>query len=722
MPNENEETKVLYDLSDLSNEEEQNNQIFEVNNTTNLENNPMEEVPKTEGYLTNPPKKKFKAKIKDWWKKRTKKQRIGLIILLCLVIILIAVGIFFLVKEITKKPVVEPVEVIVQEENYRYENGTLIFLNSEKEELGRYTCKNQSEKLCFVSYYSNEDNFDTEKKVYENNAKIKVRSAIINDEYVFINDNAREADDTTILYNIKEEKEEGNYNLVKKGGKDQYILKNKEGNYGLVDFSGATFAPKINFTKEYLGYINNDTNDYVALENNKQVLVDENGNNISKPFAGKIKNFNKTYVKVQQNAGKYEVYDYNGSNIFNESFDYIELYNDFAALLNGKELNLKFYDTNKLNEEAILLNNLDYVKTSVYDEKNKLINKKEAFSIEENNDIITITIVNGDSTTTTTVNKAEGTISKNLKNINYFNGKLYIYRDANKKDLLGTYTCANKNNINSSTTSLSNCSLAQDTIFEDNDYEVPGVVGAIPIFNERFVFVNDNPDLVNDANKTIVLYDLKNNNSLGKYAAVNTYSYTGSNEISFSTVNDLQVVAKNKSGKFGVIKVGLSEVSGHIGFNYTEMEALHDYYVAKDANGYLLLSKANGASITSAIPYKIRNYNEEYVKVINNNSYYIYDFKGKQINNDGYKYIELYKDFFAGVSNNNVLGLYTYDAPRNSFLTNDDIRLNLTNYYGNGTLAFVVNVTGNRYTVLVGTTENNYQDIGVSGFVPVSER
>ena len=55
-------------------------------------------------------------------------------------------------------------------------------------------------------------------------------------------------------------------------------------------------------------------------------------------------------------------------------------------------MNLKFYDKNKLNEDAFNLSNTSYVKTSVYDNNNTLKETKESFSIEENNNIITITI------------------------------------------------------------------------------------------------------------------------------------------------------------------------------------------------------------------------------------------------------------------------------------------------------------------------------------------
>ena len=620
-------------------------------------------------------------------------------------------------------PVNPPIDVIVEEENYRYENGVLIFLNSNKEEIGRYTCKNQNEELCFVSFYSTEDDFDTEKKMYENASLIKTRSAILANNYVFINDNARIEDPTISLYNIAEEKVEDVYTLVKRvGTKNDIILKNTENKYGMLALEESGITPRIAFSFDYLGAIENKDNLLVAIENNRSMIVDETGKNSSKAINGTIKNANKTYIAAKQNTGVYEVYNYNNQNVFNDSFEYVELYDDYAVLIKENKMYLKFYDKNKLNEEGIPLANKDYVKTTIYNEEGRALETKEAYSIEESNNTLTIKVYNNGETSDTIINKLEGAISKNLKNINYFDGKLYIYKDASKTDLLGTYTCANKNTIKDNTTTLNNCTLAKDTVFEDNDYEIPGSIGVIPVLNERFIFISDNPDLVNDSNKTIVLYDLKKGSSLGKYREVNTYSYTGTDEITFSTVNELKVVAKNQSGNFGVIKIGLSEVSGHISFNYSEMESLRDYYVAKDANGYLLIAKSNGASITSAIPYKIRNYNDEYVKVMNNGNYYIYDLKGKQITSDAFKYIELYNHFFVGVTNSNKLQLFTYKSPQKNELNPNDIQLSLTKYYGNGTLAFKINENGYRYEVLMGTEANNYVSVTTGEIEAEDER
>lgn len=705
MPNEEntdfEITKELDSFNDL------NNQIVEVQEQKPEETlEPLESEKNPEEFFTPPKKEKLPAKIKKWWKKLNKKQRILVISGLSVLAILLIVGLVFLILHFVKKdePSYVP-EVIVQEENYRYENGVLVFLNSNKEELGRYTCVNQSENLCFVAYYSTEDDFDVEQKVYENGEKVKTRSSIIGDTYVFIQDNPRESDTEVKLYNIKEQKADTKYQLVKKVDANKVILKNENGLYGVMNIDANSITTNIDFTYNYLGFIPNDKNYYVAIQNEQNYILDASGKIVSKAISGTIKNFTDTYVKVKDTSGKYVVYNYNNQNIFNESYDYVELRNDYAVLINDNKMNLKFYDKNKLNEDAFNLSNTSYVKTNVYDKANTLKETKECFSLEENNNIITLTIKKGNDSSYEVINKAEGLLNKDLRNLSYFNGKLYIYSDIEKNTLLGSYTCANKNNVDSGSMAFTNCTLAQDTIYEDNDYETPGTSGVIPVFNERFVFISDNPDLVNESNATVVLYDLKTSTTLGKYRTVNTYSYTGTKDITFSTVTDLQVVAKNQSGNFGVIKINLAEVKGHIGFNYSEMEKLRDYYVAKDANGYLLISKSNGASVTSAIPYKIRNYTNNYVKVINNGNYYIYDYKGKQINRTGYRYIELYDKYFAGVDTNNKLGVFAYDRPESNILSGRElIPLNLTKYYGNGTLAFKISGT----EVFIGNADNTY--------------
>lgn len=719
-----ETTKELENISDL------NNQIIEMNHTKmDSSKEEISNEPNQNTFFTNPSKEKLKDKLVKWWKKRSKNQKVLIIGGIVLFFVLSGFGIFFLTRSLNRKEEpIPPVDVIVQEENYRYENGTLVFLNNNKEEIGRYTCENANEELCFVAYYSEEDQFDIEKKIYENTTYVKKRSSIINDTYVFVQDNPRKEDTTIKLYNMKENSALGLYTLVKKVDATKVILKNQASQYGVVEFQNDEMLTKLDFVYESLGYIENDKNVYITTQNGRNFITDEKGNNLSKAITGEIKNLNDKYVTVLLDDGKYEVHNYNNQNIFEGTYDYAALYEDYAILIQDMNMYLKFYDNNKLNEEAIQLKNKEYIKTNVYNENQQLVETKESFHIEENNNIISIIINNGIDQSTIMVNKAEGSLNKSLRNINYFDGKLYIYSDTSKTNLLGTYTCSNKNNISSGTKELTNCSLASDTVFEDNDYETPGKVGTIPVFNERFIFINDNPDLVNDSNKTIVLYDLKKNTSLGKYREINTYSYTGTDDITFSTVTDLQAVAKNQSGNFGVIKINLTEITGHINFNYSEMERLRDYYIVKDAHGYLLISQSNGSEQTSAVPYKIRDYNfnnnNKFIKAkMENGKYYVYDCKDKtcnQLTTEGFDYIELYDQYFAGVNNKNELGIFMYKNQKenmeNIISGGTFILLNLKKYYGNGMLAF--KISGNE--ILVGN-ENSYVPAAWQIEIPVEK-
>lgn len=656
-------------------------------------------------------------RLKNWWKKQSKKKKILIISGLAIFLIVIAVGIFFLVRNLTKVEKSVKENVIVELDNYRYENGTLIFLDDAEEEIGSYQCKNKDEDLCFVSYFSTEDNFDVTKNIYEDETQIIERTPIIDDTFVFINDNESLEDETIQIYNIKDKKMLGeSYRLVKKADKalENFILKNNESNYGIVSFVENGIDNILDFSYDYLGYVGSVEDLYISTQTGRNIIINKAGKNLSKNITGTIKGLNKKYVKTINDSGKYSVYDYNGKEIFSD-YDFVELYDEYAALVNDKKIELKFYDDTKLHEEEMSLFNTDYLKTNIYDEDNKLIETKESFYILENDNVINLTLVKNDDTKIININKAEGLRNKTLRYINYFNGKLYFYNDEGKTNLLGVYTCSNKNNVTVNADELKNCYLAKDTVYENNDIEAIGVNSIIPVFNERYVFLVDNPDLVNENSLNVVLYDLKNKNSISKYKSVNTYSYTGLDELSFKNVTELHVVAQNKSDKFGVIKIGSNDVTSHIPFKYTELEKIGDYYSLKDDSGYQLVSKSNATPLAKNIPRKIRNYNDDYVTTQENNKYYLYDHVGKKITESGYKYIGLYNTFFAAVSDDNKLSLYMYDNPSEAFAK--DISLSLSNYYGSGMVAFRVNVSGLNYTVEVGTNANTYE-IKDSGNIP----
>lgn len=680
-----------------------------------------EEEPK-ENNINNS-KKRFK-KVRNWWSNFSKNQKIALIVIAILLLLVIVLGIFALLnKHEEEKPVLEsPVEdVIVEQENYRYLNGKLVFLNDKDEEIGTYECENAREDLCFVSYYSTEDNFDEAKKVYEDETLVVERTSIINDRFVFINDN-KENNDSIKIYDIKENKiVEENYRLVKKADLEgkSFILKNNTSNYGVITFTEEGLAKTISFTYDYLGFASKTPDRFISIQNKRNIVVNASGKNLSKNISGEVKDLNEKYIKTINENNRYSIYDYNGKEIFAD-YDYIELYSEYVALVNNDKVELKFYDGSKIHEKEINLYNKNYVKVNVYDENKKLKETKESFYINENGNTINVEVIKDNNIRTTSLNKLEALVSKNTKYINYFDGKLYIYHDIEKTNLIGTYNCNNKNNLNEETTELVNCFVAKDTVFENNDIEAAGINSIIPIFNERYIFLNDNPDLVNDSNKTIVLYDMQKNNTISKYNAVNTYSYTGLNEISFKSISNLQVVAKNKSEKFGVIKLESDSVIAHIPFKYTALEKIGEYYSADDGNGNILLSINNTTPLfQNPIVGKIRNYNDDYVTVLKDNLYYVFSHDGNKINENGYTYIALYSNFFAAVDENNKLSLHLYDNPLENFLE-PEVKLNLNNYYGKGMVAFKINVSGLSYTIEVGTNANTYE-IAATGTIPREE-
>ncbi len=656
-------------------------------------------------------KKKIFLKIKNWWKNLSRKKKILVIILIIGFLILISCGLFFFLKSFQKEDVVvQPQEdVIVEHETYRYENGNLHFFNDKNEEIGQYECSNKDPNLCFIAFYSTEDNFDTPKKIQEDETILLEQVPIINDNFVFISDNKKE-EEIIKIYNIKEEKIlKDTTRLVKKAdNKNQrFILKDTTSNYGIVEFIENNMAQIIPFTYDYLGFIESVEDYYISLQMDRSVIIDKANNSVSKGINGEIKGLTKDYIKVIDDFGKYRVFDYNGKELFKD-YDYIELYDEYVALINNNKLNLKFYDGNKLNEEEIPLNNNYYLKTDIYNEKKNIKETRSSFFIEDKNKIINVNVKNETEYKTIKINKIEGLRNKTLKYLNYFDGKLYFYRNLEKTDLLGSYSCSNKNEIKNETSALNNCFLARDTIYENNELETPGTIGFIPILNERYIFLNDEK---NKDNPTIVLYDFKSNKIIAKYQEINTYSYTGLEELSFKTVNDYPIVAKNKENQFGVIKIVNNEISSFIPFDYNHIEKLGDYYLGNKENGSILLGKNNGEPLFGTpISGTIKNYNDKFVTGVEDNQYYVYNHENKKLNEHGYVYIALYPTFFAAVNKDNKLGLYTYDKPNKNFLKKE-VDLNLKKYYGDGTLAFKVYIMGKKYTIDIGNEENTYSTI-----------
>ena len=645
-------------------------------------------------------KKKLKDKIKDKWKSFSKKKKIIIVISTILVLSLFVTLMLILCKDDDKK-VEKPKrkDVIIEKDNYRYENGTLVLLDKNDKELGKYECKNEDENNCYVAYYEKDEIIDKPKIIDEEGNEIDERSPIVDNKYVFIYDNKEDVKDPIlVLYDIKNKKELGEYGSVKYASLDYMIVKDKTGSYGTIKIENDELKDIIKFNYDNISAFNDQDHKYFIINNQgRNYLINDTEKSISKAISMGISNYNNKYLVALGEDKKYYLYDYNNKMIFDESFDYIELFDDFVVLVKDKKLYLNYYDGGKLIENGYTLSPKydHYQRVVTVDSDKKTIDDYKPFDVVKNTTTITVTIDSQDYV----LNLKEREISKTLEYINYFDGILYIYDNADKSNLIGEYKCANPNVLTSTSTTFENCFIASDVVKQDNDMTAFESSGMIPIINNRYIFIQDNPNAVSETNKNITLYDIVDKKIVSKYLTVNSNLNTKSDKPSFVIDSNVRIIAQTKSNKYGVLGIVDNKLSPIIPFNYTMIENIGNNYVAQDASGYSLFDKS-GKELTKKINNKIRGYNAKYVKAKDSTSYNIYDYEGSKLTKNGYKYIELYDNYYVGVSSDNKLNIYSYSDPDNALIENP-IQLNIDKYYGDGQIAFKVFITGTTANIQV---------------------
>ncbi len=656
-------------------------------------------------------------KKKNWFtklKEMPKKKKVILIIVILLILLLIIGLVLFLVFKKTNEEDIENKEpdVIVEKGNYTYKNGKLELLNNEDNILGTYECQNKDENLCYVVNYSNEDNFDVEKNYYQNEEEIERLSKIYLEKYVFIFDNEDEKDSNIILYNIEEQKEENEYTLVKGFVDSDYvILKDKENKYGAIEFSDGTYQEKIEFKYDYLGLLNKDSNIVGKLEN-KYSIYDRNGKELTEKLDYEIKSYNDKAIVVDNDG--YSIYDYNCILTSGDiTYDYIELINDYIILIKDKKLYVKDYENNKYNEVGINLRNTNYLRKNIYDKEKTKLETKKAYDIEVNNGQINVTVYNNDTQNVSIINIYEGMASSKIKNLNYFDGKLYFYEDEAKNILLGEYSCNNKNVLDKNNMDLVNCRIATESFYSKNEVEVDysASVGWIPIFNKRFAFILDTIDA---NNPTVNLYDLKDKETLSKYESVDALSYTKENNLTFKDIDNAYIMAKTLTkGKYGVLNITKDNIKGSkIGFDYDTLEKLNNYYVGKSSSKtYVLLDPSKG-EVSSKFGDRIVNYKNNYIVVCDNSNYYLYNKEGNRIDYNSYKYIDLDDGFYVVITNDYRLDILKYND-YGSFSLSQTIQLNRDTFKDD----YEVTKEGNEYIVKIKSSNNVYKVDGTTGYV-----
>lgn len=650
-------------LKDVKDDQEASNEIIEIDeneeiNNTQYDLNEIEDDDKNKKNKKDNKEKKIKKESK--WKNLSKKKKIIIIVtIIVLLVAVVGVLLYFFVfkKDNTNNNDNKEPLVIVENDNYRYEDGTLIFIDENKNELGKYECTNKNENLCYVAYYSNEDEFDVPKNVYENGVQIEFRSDVLANNYVFIYDNTKREDGNIILYNMADEEKVEDYSLVKKVNDEYVIVKNLDNEYALLKFESDKITNAIDFDYDYLGYIS-DSKYIVGANNNNYILLDMDGSEITKNIPGEIKNYDDKNISVKID-GDYYVYNYQGIRQNEEEYDYIRFVSNYIIAAKSKKLYAFDSEMNPLNLEGIRISSSKYNTELIFNDDLYQTGKEEAFnaSLQENKIVLEF------DDEIVYINLNEGNYNKDKEYISYFQGKLYFYKDADKKELLGSYACNYANSVDNTTTSLTNCYLAKESNVISGSKDIN--LGYLPIYNERFVFIADtkNPN----ANDNIILWDLKQNKKLATYKQVDAGFYNNEKDINFVETGGTIVLAKNTSDSYGLINIESNTVSGIIAFKDDEGNT---NVSAKNLNGYILMKRSNGTyhlydnkgnEITEGLTTKneIVDYKDNYLLVKSNDNYVIYKLDGSIVSNE-YKYIILEKNYYITVDKNNNVGVFTF--------------------------------------------------------------
>lgn len=601
-----------------------------------------------------------KPKFKFSFKNMTKKQKI--IILIISVLLLLCVGLlvfYFLTNNSNETPKEEP--IVIEKDNYRYKDGSLYFLNANDEEIGSYECINKSEFNCMVAYFSNEDNFNQTIYKYEDETDVLIRSFVYNDNFVFVFDNEKLDTEEVKLYNIEKKEVIDTYKLVKKGEENNVILKNSEDNYGLISFA-TEIEEKLPFTYKYLGKIANKENFVFENEKGKGII-----NLDKKVLTSKIKleivDYNDKYI-VTKNENSYLLIDYKGNEL-SLKYDFIGIKEKYIAFVLENLLYIKDENLNKINEEGLKLENNKYNLVYYFNKDDgKKIDEERAFLLKEENEELIVDI----NQELKKYNIYEPLINAKNNYINYLDGVIYVYHDLAKNELMGKYKCSNKNIVKKDTVSFENCFVAKETKLL-NRLDSGKNPGFIPIYNNRFIFVNDQKNLT--VNNNIVLWDLIEQKSLANYASVDVGYYNDEN-IALADAGNLLIMAQNANKEYGMIKMNLSTVSGIIPFKASSIVYFNNNFLVKKTDGTYHLHSEDGTELTnpnSSIKNEIIDYKSNGYLVVKDPSekYLVYSLTGTIVSNQ-LKYVKLGNSFYAGVNDNNELEVYSYDNPKTNIL------------------------------------------------------
>ena len=678
-----EKTKPISSLSEIE-PETKNSNIIEA-----LEEKPSKEIVDEPTYneLEQHEESKF-AKLKEKWNNLDKKKKIS-IVLLFLIFLICLIGLVIQLlsnkKEETKKEIKEAEKISF--DNYYYKGGILYFLD-EKEEIGSYECNNKDEKLCYIASNNNQDGFDVPINIDSKNKTITKYHKIYNNDYVFISDNNSE-NGIIILYSIKNKKVIEKYLDVKAYDDNYIIFENTEHHYGLMKIEE---EKEIILNPTFLDLKMMNDKEYLVAKNDKGTfIIDLKGQVKSSNFKDLIiKNYSNELV-VTYLAGEYSIYDYK-ANLIATGYEFATVVDSYFGFVNQKKLYIRDLQNRKYNEEGIPLNNTYYVIQNTYDEDNKLLLREKSFSIENKEKDLIITVYNSgiEDGKFITINKKNIEVNEKYDYLNYFDKKLYFYKDTEKQELIGYYECKNENLTNQEE-ELNKCFIASSIVFDDNEINNKSEEKTLtPIINNRYVFIQDGTDVIN-------LYDLNQNKTVSSYSSISMSIENKDNKIQHYTDN-IEFIALNKKKKYGLVKISEQSVDVIIKFSYEYLERMNKYILGQNSDKKWQIFES-GTKVAGPFEAKPVNYNNKFniIKIKNKNDYYACKIDGQYILKKAGLYLKLYDDFYIYVDRNDKAYIVEIDG---KVINEEGQRLNSNNYTGDKP-AFKVAKGNNGYILKV---------------------
>ena len=279
-------------------------------------------------------KNKNKKSLKDKWNDLSKKNKI-IIIVVSIIVLLAIIGtvLYFIVFKKDKNPNEVIDSVVIEKDNYRYEDGKLIFLDKSDKEIGTYECSVKDSTKCYVAKndYST-DKFERIISVNEKDEEIEKNSQIYLNKFVFVTD-----DDETNLYNIKSKENELKVKSIKSYNTDEnlVVVEDENSKYGLIDITSDGYKYLIKSSYDNLGIVNTKLNYLVAQDKDSYYILDSTGKKLSSNLNTTVQSVSEDYIVGLKNK-TYNLYTYEYEEVESD-YDYISLHDNVIALVNQSQ-------------------------------------------------------------------------------------------------------------------------------------------------------------------------------------------------------------------------------------------------------------------------------------------------------------------------------------------------------------------------------------------------